>query len=232
MVLHVGLPADYLDTKSRNAVKQVMGLIATLSALVLGLLVSSAHAHYDRQNVELKAFSANVILLDRTLGLFGPDAKAARDGLRDVVTQTLDRIWSPEGVQPENLNSTEMQDAIRDNIVRMESLTPKTDVERVTQRRVLRQMETVSQQRLLIFEQVGDSIPWPFLTILTFWISILFFGFGLLSRFDGTVTVALLLGALSVTGAIFLILELSDPYHGLVRVSDEPLRNALIQIDP
>ena len=67
--------------------------------------------------------------------------------------------------------------------------------------------------------------------MLVFWVSVLFLGFGLFARFNATVTVALLVGALSVAGAIFLILELSEPYHGLMRISDEPLRNAMAQID-
>jgi hypothetical protein len=82
-----------------------------------------------------------------------------------------------------------------------------------------------------LFEQLGGSIAWPFLAVLVFWVSVLFLGFGLAARFNATVTVALLVGALSVAGAIFLILELSEPYHGLMRISDEPLRNAMAQID-
>ena len=82
-----------------------------------------------------------------------------------------------------------------------------------------------------MFEQLGSSISWPFLMVLVFWICVLFLGFGLFARFNPTVTVALLVGALSVAGAIFLILELSEPYRGLMRISDEPLRNAIGQID-
>ena len=82
-----------------------------------------------------------------------------------------------------------------------------------------------------MFEQLGGSISWPFLTVLVFWICVLFLGFGLFARFNTTVTVALLVGALSVAGAIFLILELSEPYSGLMRISDAPLRNAMAQID-
>jgi hypothetical protein len=66
---------------------------------------------------------------------------------------------------------------------------------------------------------------------LAFWICVLFLGFGLFARFNATVTVALFVGALSVSGAVFLILELSDPYQGLMRISDLPLRTALVQID-
>jgi hypothetical protein len=95
----------------------------------------------------------------------------------------------------------------------------------------LQETESITQARLLMFEQLGGSIAWPFLTVLVFWICVLFLGFGLFARFNATVTLALLVGALSVAGAIFLILELNDPYHGLMHISDEPLRDAIAQID-
>ena len=103
MVLHIKLPDHHLDSDSRDVVKLVMGLIATMSALVLSLLIASANSSYDRQSSELKALATNVLLLDRTLKFYGPGAKEARNGLREAIVQTHDRIWSREGVRPENL---------------------------------------------------------------------------------------------------------------------------------
>jgi len=225
MVLHVKLPDRHLDQDSRDVVKLVMGLIATMSALVLSLLIASANSSYDRQSSELKVLSANVLLLDRTLKFYGPGAKEARDGLRDAIRQTHDRIWSPDGVRPENL------DSVNASIEQLLRLSPKTDAERMMQSRAVQESESITQSRLAMFEQLGSSISWPFLTVLVFWICVLFVGFGLFARFNPTVTVALVVGALSVAGAIFLILELSEPYRGLMRISDEPLRNAIGQID-
>jgi hypothetical protein len=91
--------------------------------------------------------------------------------------------------------------------------------------------ESILQTRLLMSEQAGDSIPWPFLTVLVFWLYVLFLGFGLFAPFNVTVTLSLLVGALSVSGAIFLILELSTPYQGFMQISDAPLRHALAQIE-
>ena len=99
------------------------------------------------------------------------------------------------------------------------------------QSRAIQQADSITQARTLMFEQLGGSIPWPFLTVLILWICMLFLGFGLFSSPNPTVTVALLAGALSVACAIFLILEMNDPYRGLMRISDEPLRDALAQID-
>jgi len=225
MVLHVKLPDRHLDQDSRDVVKLVMGLIATMSALVLSLLIASANSSYDRQSSELKVLSANVLLLDRTLKFYGPGAKEARDGLRDAIRQTHDRIWSPDGVRPENL------DSVNASIEQLLRLSPKTDAERMMQSRAVQESESITQSRLAMFEQLGSSISWPFLTVLVFWICLLFVGFGLFARYNPTVTVALVVGALSVAGAIFLILELSEPYRCLMRISDEPLRNAIGQID-
>jgi hypothetical protein len=231
MVLNIKLPDRHLDPNSRDVVKLVMGLIATMSALVLSLLIASASSSYNQQSSELQALSANIILLDRTLESYGPGAKVVRDSLRDVVRQTHDRIWSPGGVRPEVLNSAETQNAARANIEQLNRLSPTTDMERLMQSRAIQQADGISQARLLMFEQLGSSIPRPFLTVLVFWICTLFLGFGLFSSPNLTITVALLVGALSVACAIFLILELNDPYRGLMRISDEPLRNAMAQIN-
>ena len=231
MVLHVKLPDRHLDQDSRDVVKLVMGLIATMSALVLSLLIASANSSYDRQSSELKVLSANVLLLDRTLKFYGPGAKEARDGLRDAIRQTHDRIWSPDGVRPENLDSRATRNSVNASIEQLLRLSPKTDAERMMQSRAVQESESITQSRLAMFEQLGSSISWPFLTVLVFWICVLFVGFGLFARFNPTVTVALVVGALSVAGAIFLILELSEPYRGLMRISDEPLRNVIGQID-
>jgi hypothetical protein len=231
MVLHVKLPDNHLDQDSRDVVKLVMGLIATMSALVLSLLIASANSSYDQQSSELKVLSTNILLLDRTLKFYGPGATEARDGLRDAIRQTHDRIWSPDGVRPENLDSRATRNSVNANIEQLLRLSPKTDAERMMQSRAVQESESITQSRLAMFEQLDSSISWPFLTVLVFWICMLFLGFGLFARFNPTVTVALVVGALSVAGAIFLILELSEPYRGLMRISDEPLRNAIDQID-
>ena len=218
------LPDHHRDPDSRDAVKLVMGLIATLSALVLGLLIASANNHYNTQSTELQSLSANVILLDRLLISYGPEANEARDGLRDVVVRMHDRIWSPDGAKAMGLGGPTKF------LNQVQSLTPKTEAQRSMQARALQAAETFLQTRLLMFEQLGHAISWPVLAVLVGWICVLFLGFGLFTRFNGTVIVALLFGALSVSGAIFIIVDLSEPFSGLMRVSDAPLLKALAQI--
>ena len=232
MYLHHTLPERHLDGESRDVVKLVMGLVATIAALVLGLLVASANASHEQQTSELRDLSANIILLDRTLSLYGPDAATVRSGLRDVIRQTHDAVWSANGVRrPENLNSTAVQSAAKTKLAQVAALDPKTDMQRMLKAHAFDEVDAVSKSRLQMFESRGGQIPWPFLTVLIFWIAILFLGFGLLAHFNGTVVVALFLGAVSVAGALFLILELNEPYGGLLQISDKPLLTAIAELD-
>jgi hypothetical protein len=231
MVLNVKLPDRHLDSNSKEVVKLVMGLVATMSALVLSLLIASASTTYDRQSSELKSLAVNILQLDQTLESYGPGARAVRDRIRDAVRQTHDRIWSPDGVRTEYLNSAETRTAVKAEVEMLHGISPTTDIERMMQSRAIELQQSISQARLLMFEQLGSAIPWPFLTVLIFWICMLFLGFGLFSSPNPTVTVALLVGSLSVACAIFLILELNAPLVGLVRISDAPLRNVIALID-
>jgi hypothetical protein len=230
MVLHVKLPDDHLDTGSKDVVKLVMGLIATMAALVLSLLIASGSSSYQGQESEVQSISVNVILLDRVLSFYGPDAKEPRDVLRSGVGAAHDRIWPPDGARAD-LDPRGARGEGGTFMNSLQSLSPKTDSQGTLKGQAMQIAQNLAQTRLLMFEQSGSSISWPFLTVLVFWICMLFLGFGLFARFNATVTVALFIGSVSVAGAIFLILELSAPYQGFMRISDVPLRNALAIID-
>jgi hypothetical protein len=232
MTLHGRLPAHHLDSESRDVVKLVMGLVATMAALVVGLLVASANASHEQQATLLTSLSADIVLLDQTLTDYGPGAQAVRDGIREEVRRTHDAIWSPTGVHPENINSAALQAFSRAKRAQVASLPPGTEAKQQLRSRAMSLADNIGKSRLLMFESFRNPIPWPFLAILVFWISALFLGFGLLARFNLTVAVTLFLGALSVSGAIFLILELSEPYRGILQVSDAPLVKAIGQFGP
>ncbi len=231
MYLRPNSPVRDLDDHSRDVVKLVMGLVATMAALVLGLLVASADAAHGQQSEELKDFSTEVVLLDRTLALYGPEAQVVRDQLRDLVQHTHDTVWSPHDVRPENLNSETVQKSVRAQLVRMIALEPKTDQQRMLKSHALDQADSVTRARLHMFESRDGQFAWPFLAMLIFWISILFLGFGLLAPFNLTLAVTQFLGAVSVAAAIFMILELNAPFGGLMRVSDAPLKAAITELD-
>src|SRR5579871_614410 len=218
MVLHAMLPEHHLSSDSKDVVKLAVGLIATMSALVLALLIASAKGSYDAQRSELTQMSANVILLDRILAHYGTEAMVERELLRDFVTNMIAQIWPASDLQPNELNRTE-GDLLYDKI---ESLSPQNDAQRTLKVQAQKVCVDIAQTRLLLLEQGGSSIPKPFLILLIFWVSIIFLSFGLFAPRNATVVTALLLCALSVSGAIFLILELDRPFIGIIQISSAP----------
>lgn len=226
MVLHTVLPEQHLSADSKDVIKLGMGLIATMSALVLALLTNSAKGSFDTQRNELTQMSASVILLDRVLAHYGPETKDARDLLKGTVNNMINRMWPQEGSGPQL--QPVAAEAFYDKI---QALSPQNDVQRQLQAQAVKISVDIGQSRWLLFEQGGRSIPMPFLVLLIFWVTVIFLSFGLFAPRNATVIVTLFLCALSLSGAIYLILELDHPFGGLVQISSAPLRSALSQID-
>jgi hypothetical protein len=200
-----------------------------MSALVLSLLLSSAKSSFDVRNQEFAQMAANVILLDRLLAHYGAETKPARESLRGSVEAAIAQVWPDENFHPANLApaSTEpegMYEAIQ-------SLSPHNDFQRSLQSHALALAANLGQTRWLMFAQATESpIPIPFLVVLVFWLCIIFASFGLYAPANLTVLTTLGVCALSVAGAIFLILELALPFAGVIRVSSAPLSNALAHL--
>jgi hypothetical protein len=231
MALRIKLPPEHLDSDSKDVVKLVMGVVASMSALVLSLLIASGSGSLQAQRSELQSLAANVLLLDRVLAFYGPEAQETRDALHTALQVTHDRIWSPSSAGIVTLDPTATQSVGVDFFESLQHLSPKNEEQRSLRSEAVQLSGSIARVRYLLFEQSGSGIALPFLAVLVFWLCVLFLGFGLFTRFNATVAVAHLIGALSVWGAIFLILELNQPYHGILRLSDAPLRATLVQID-
>ena len=221
------LPEHHRSAESRDLVRVAIGLLATMTALVLGLLIGSAKASYDVQGNELKQVSVNVIMLDRGLAHYGPEAREARALLRRAVANAIERLWPRAGSQPPQFDPSAGPEALYD---KLQALSPRDEVQRAIQAQALRLATDLAGTRWLLAAQRSGSIPMPFLVMLVCWIAILFVSIGLYAPPNATVIATLFICALSVSGAIFMILELDQPFEGLVQVSSEPLRNALAQL--
>ncbi len=228
MALRLILPEHHLSAESKDVIKLGMALTATMSALVLALLINSAKSSFDAQRNEITQISANIILLDRILAHYGPETKEARVLLIHSVTGLTDRIWSENQAGSEKMEPTVAgADAFYDKI---QELSPQNEAQRSLQAQALKLSVDIGQMRWLLFEQRGRSIPMPFLVLLVFWVTIIFLSFGLFAPANATVIATLFLCALSVSGAIFMILELDRPFGGLIQVSDAPLRNSIAHL--
>ncbi|MGF6602047.1 uncharacterized membrane protein (DUF485 family) [Paraburkholderia sp. GAS448] len=221
------LPAHHLGEESIGVVKLATGLIATMAALVLGLLISSAKGSFDAVNGELVRNAASVIRLDRVLAHYGPETQEIRGLLKRSFGQQIQILASGDPAQMARLGSAEAVARVEDLQRRLDDLSPATAKKHELQARAIQFADEIQAVRWLAILQAQGSTPIPLLIALVLWLSIIFGAFGLFAPFNGTVIATLFLGAVSTSGAIFLIEEMNTPLDGLIRLSLSPLRAAL-----
>jgi hypothetical protein len=221
------LPDAHLRDDSKDVLKTASGMIATLVALVVGLLVSSAKASFDQAGAGITEIGAKIILLDRLLGRLGPDAAPIRARLRESVAAGIERIWpaapGPRGGLSEVEKATGLDD-VQESIRR---LAPRDEAGRSIQSQAFEICKVLAESRWLMIEQAQTEPPAAFLVMLIFWLAVLFTSLGLLAPGNATTYFCLTICALSMAGAILLILEMNHPLEGMIRVSPAPLRKAL-----
>lgn len=221
------LPQEHLSADSRDVIKLAIGLVATMSALVLGLLVSSAKGSYDTERSEVIQMAAKVAFLDRLLAIYGPEAAEARVRFHDAVKQSVQQIWPEETRQPAQLAPNSQAGNIVYGVV--QALSPHDDAQRKLKEQAISVGVDIGQLRSLLVAQSVPSISTPMLIILVLWLAVIFLGFSTLAPPNVTTILALGVSAIAVSGAIFLILELDQPFGGIIRISSEPMVNALSQ---
>ena len=227
MLLQRVLPERHLDTASKDTVKLGAGMLATLTALVLGLLVSSAKSSFDAMNAGIAQTGAKVLLVDHILADYGPETKEVREQLRNTVASVIERVWPETKTATGGLRAMESVDAAKTLQAKLRELTPKNDLQKSLLAQVSQISTDVLQTRLLLMEGQQNTLPSPFLVLLIFWLTGLFISFGLFAPPNGLVLTVLLICALSVSSAIFLVLEMNRPLDGFIKASNAPLRKAV-----
>jgi hypothetical protein len=231
MFIRAFLPEHHLSGESKDALKLGIGMTATLAALVIALLLSSAKSSYDTGNIELMQAGSRFILLDGIMAQYGPETNEARELLRRTVAAVIERRWPEEGIAPAVAEAPGGRAGIDAVQAKLLQLSPLNDAQRALKSRALQINDAISEGRWLIIEQRGQSsLPMPFFVVLVFWLTIIFATFSLVSPRNGTVIAVLLVCAFSAAGSLFLILELDNPYAGLLKISSAPLRNALTHL--
>ena len=225
--LRTVLPEQHLSADSKDTVRLGIGVIATMAALVLGLLVTSAKSFFDTQSSELTQLSANVILLDRVLAHYGPETKEARGSLRAAVDRTLDLMWHQDQQHSQMEPGAGGGDILYDKI---QALSPQNEAQRALQVQASSMAIDLGKLRWLMIQQESGSASLPLLVLLVFWLAIVFASFGLFAPPNPTVISTLFLCALSVSGAIYFIIETYTPFQGLMQNSSAPLRSALVHL--
>jgi hypothetical protein len=224
------LPQEHLSADSKDSIKVTMAMIATLTALAVGLLIASAKNSFDAKNIDLRVAAARFILLDRMMAEYGTETGEIRNLLRLTIEDTLHKVW-PVGtghvLSPEAISRGTGIDAVQRGLL---SLSPIEDSQRTIKSKALDLSDKLAETRWSLFMQTDSSIQWPFLILLLIWLALIFISFGLFAPGNASVLTALLVCSLSVAGSIYLIVQMDRPFSGLVKLSSAPLQAALDQL--
>jgi Protein of unknown function (DUF4239) len=223
--VHRVLTAEQLSAESRDAMKLALGLVATMTAILLGLLISSAKSAFDTTRSEVIQMAAKVALLDRVLILYGPETAGARRALRDAIAEGVQRTWPDRRGVPVRLEpNQQMGDAV---YVAMSHLTPRDEAQHALKTQAANLMVQLAELRSLVEAQAVSSVSKPLLIALILWLLVIFFGFSVLAPANLPSTLALVAGAFSVACAVLIILDLNYPFAGIVRIPSDPMINTL-----
>jgi hypothetical protein len=233
MWLRTALPGQHLNADSKDTVKVGIGLIATMTALILGLITASAKSSYDALDRAVKQTAADILTLDRVLARYGSDASEIRKNLKHAIGDRIEMIWPQGSFKSANLDP--LRSGAESEVERLagaiRGLNPRDDTQRALKSRALDLTEALLQARWLVLAGTETSVPVPFLVILLFWLTITFASFGLFAPRNATVLVVLLVCAVSVASAVFLVLEMDVPFDGLLKISSQPLRYAYAHLN-
>lgn len=226
------LPVEHLGEDTKDTVKVAIGLVATMTALILGLVTASAKKSFDDVDTALEHSAMDMLALDRLLARYGPETAPIRNDMHQALALRIEVMW-PTGAARHDVDPlrSSMLTGVENLAGALRGLNPADENQQSLRNRALDLGETLLQTRWRIFASGGTSIPLPFLIVLVFWLTMIFASFGLFAPRNGTVFAALFVCALSVGSAVFLILELDGPFDGLIRASPEPLQYALAHLN-
>jgi hypothetical protein len=224
------LPDQHLRDDSKDLVKAASGMIATLVALVIGLLVSSSKSSYDQASSGVTQMGAKLILLDRALVRYGPETRAIRDRMRETIATSIEQLWPTDRSLKSSLAAVEQGKGMDDVQEMIMQLAPRDEAHRAIRAYSLETCVALAQLRWLMIEQAQTRLPTVFLGMLIFWLTVLFASLGLLAPRNVTTWSCLFVCAVSMAGAIYLIIEMNHPLEGAVQISPTPLQKALSMI--
>ncbi len=226
-ILRAFLPEHHLRDDSKDVVKTAAAMIATLAALVLGLLISSAKSSFDTMNSGITQVGAKIIMLDRILARYGTETKEVRNLLRHNVSDLIERVWPEEKKRTDDFGSAVGSTEIESVHTRIRELAPQNELQRSIQSQALEISSDLQQTRWLLIEETQGTLPTALIAILIFWLTVLYVSFGLFAPRNGTAITALFICAISIAGSIFLIQELNQPVKGFIKISSAPLEKAV-----
>jgi hypothetical protein len=230
MFVRNALPPAHVSKESQDVIRLGMGLVATMTALLLGLVTAAAKGSFDSQDLAIKNTAAGMLTLDRLLARYGPETQPTRDLLRKTLAARIETMWAKGGGArssfEDSASVSKTGQAAEDIETQILQLSPQTEAQRWYKSEALKLTSETLRTRWRLLS-AGGAVPKQFLIVVIFWLSMTFASFGLSAPRNATVMTVFAISTLSVAAAVFLIFELDGPFEGLIRISSGPMRFAL-----
>jgi hypothetical protein len=231
--VRTALPPAHVSKESQDVIRLGMGLVATMTALLLGLVTAAAKGSFDSQDLAIKNTAAGILTLDRLLARYGPETRPTRDLLRQTLAARIETMWPKHSATRSSLADSASVSKTGQAAEEIESqilaLSPQTDAQRWYKSEALKLTSETLRARWRLLS-AGGAVPKQFLIVVIFWLSMTFASFGLSAPRNATVMTVFVISTLSVAAAVFLIFELDGPFDGIIRISSAPMRFALANL--
>ena len=226
LMMRYWLPEEHISGDSKEVIRLATALIGTMAAVVLALLFASTRNSFQDTNNSVARMTISVIELDRVLQDYGPEGRPLREALRHDIISIVASIWQDDPTV-QRLASPDASAGQVTVLTMLRQITPANPLQNALQARALSVSGTLEQIRLALIAQPTDSLSKPFVTVLVLWLCFIFLSFSMSAKANTTLVVVLVICAFAASSAIYLILELQQPFDGLLQIPNAPFRNAL-----
>lgn len=221
------LADHHVSSRTQDSVKLGVGMVAAMTSLILGLMTASVKQNFDSTDKDVHTYALSILSLETDLRHAGPAGCEPQRQLMDYTRAVLKENWTDAADLPTVTTATSSGDILLNLDTMVRTWTPETDVLKEVRSAAISDLRSILTTRWTVSEEAVASVPVPFVLVLIVWLSLIFISFGLFAPQNLIVSLFFFLCALSISGALFLILEMSGPFDGLISVSPKPLMRAL-----
>src|SRR5271165_3437035 len=231
--LQRALPESYTTGGAKDMTGAVVGLMTLLLALVLGLLIWTAFGVFSTQKASVQTLAITNLKLDEAFQDYGPEAAEGHRILREGIKNTIAEIWGDRDADEEAVihKFGYARAYLKARIAYLNTLQPASDQQTAAKAEAMQAAIAIGQLRTQMTLALVDPISYSLISIVVAWAAFLFCGYGLLSKRHPMSYVVLVVGALGIASAIYIIADLISPYSGVFVVSPEPLVDVLNAVE-
>ena len=221
------LPARYRQDDTHDVVRLAANIFVVTTSLVLGLLLNSAKNTFEMVDKNVHFFATDLIILDRTLRHYGPEASDVRRLLTVYVRQIADERWGVATASvPEDLVAERLLDQVGDALA---AIRPSDPARFELWRDAQVSLQQVVRRHWSLIEESEGTIPMPFIIMVTAWLMLIFGSYGYRAPRNAVAAMTLVVAGFLISVAIYLVLDMDSPFSGTIQLSPAPLERALEQ---